>query len=135
MSTALMYDRAFRERAERRQMWGAGLLFVAVLMWAWLAYLLLAPFIVSEGSGNEKECDSRVFYDKEDPYEAYGYAKAEGGRCDAARDPAGMLALMLLSLPFAAAGVHQHSSATTALRMSAHAAEVARLEGLAASDR
>ncbi|MBT2406627.1 MULTISPECIES: hypothetical protein [unclassified Streptomyces] len=125
-ANALIYDKAFRDRADRRQTWGVFLLLVALGIWLWVAYQLLAPFSIS-GTSHDLDCGSRVFYDAGESGRK-SYAEAEGQRCAAERDLADPLALLLLALPFAVGGAFQYASGTFALRMSEHAAEVARLE-------
>ncbi|MBT2457343.1 hypothetical protein [Streptomyces sp. ISL-86] len=127
-ANALIYDKAFRDRADRRQTWGVFLLLVALGIWLWVAYQLLAPFsITRSGTSHDLDCGSRVFYDAGESGRE-SYAEAEGERCAAERDLADPLALLLLALPFAVGGAFQYASGTFALRMSEHAAEVARLE-------
>lgn len=122
---ALVYDTAFRARADRKLTWGFGLLAAAAGIWLWIAAQLLLPF-----TAESDECESRVFYTTHDvgmkwPYD--DYADAEGTRCAAERDWAGLLALLVLSLPTAVAGTVLYTSASTARQLSEHAAEVARL--------
>lgn len=130
MTTALMYDKAFRDRADRRQTWGVFMLLVAVGIWLWVAYQLLAPFTLNRGGSYKVDCGSRVFYETGESSGKHSYASVEGDRCAAERDLADPLALLLLSLPFATGGVFQYASGTFALRMSEHTAEVARLEAV-----
>ncbi|MEU9377124.1 hypothetical protein AB0D94_25565 [Streptomyces sp. NPDC048255] len=125
---ALVYDTAFRGRARRRQTWGFGLLAFSAGIWLWIASQLLLPFTGS-GRHDDLDCESRVFYtahdDRDRPYD--DYADAEGTRCSAERDWAGLLALLLLSLPTAVVGTILYTSGSTAHRLSEHAAEVNRL--------
>ncbi|MEU9108237.1 hypothetical protein AB0D54_28690 [Streptomyces xanthophaeus] len=124
---ALVYDTAFRESARRKQAWGFCLLAAAAGIWLWIACQLLLPF--SADGRDDANCESRVFYTKHSernrPYE--DYAAAEGTRCDSERDWAGLLALLLLSLPTAVVGTVLYTSGSTGHRLSEHAAEVNRL--------
>lgn len=121
-----MYDAAFRERAGRRQAWGFGLLAAAAGIWLWVAAQLVLPF--HPGHDDDNDCQSRVFYADEDRRgRQLSYAEAEGESCDRERDPAGLLALVVLSLPFAVTGTVLYTSAATGIRQSEHAAEMARL--------
>ncbi|MFD3802371.1 hypothetical protein ACFWSF_14085 [Streptomyces sp. NPDC058611] len=122
--SALVYDRDFREKAARRLAWGFGLLAAASGVWLWVAAQLLLPF----AGPSDQDCESRVFYDAGDGRQPETYAEAEGGSCEAERDLGGLLALTLLSLPFAVVGTVLYTSSSTATRLSAHAAELARLE-------
>ncbi|MEW1635296.1 hypothetical protein AB0469_14575 [Streptomyces sp. NPDC093801] len=128
---ALVFDNAFRERARRKQAWGFSLLAASAGIWLWIAAQLLLPYSVT---GRDAECQSRVFYTKEAergrPYQ--GYADAEGTRCAAERDWAGLLALLLLSLPTAVVGTVLYTSGGTGHRLSEHAAEVNRLKEFSA---
>ncbi|KJY28851.1 hypothetical protein VR44_24385 [Streptomyces katrae] len=129
---ALVYDNAFRGRARRRQAWGFCLLAASAGIWLWIAAQLVLPYSVT--GGDDSKCQSRVFYTKETdrgrPYE--GYADAEGTRCTAERDWAGLLALLLLSLPTAVVGTVLYTSGSTGHRLSEHAAEVNRLKEFSA---
>lgn len=121
---ALVYDSAFRGRAGRQQAWGFGLITAAACIWLWVAAQLLLPFTV-----DYDECESRVFYTTKDvgmKYAYEDYADAEGTSCAAQRDLAGLLALLLLSMPTAVAGTFLYTSGR-ARRLSEHAAEMARL--------
>lgn len=122
--SALVYDRDFREKAARRLAWGFGLLAVAAGIWLWVAAQLLLPF----AGPSDQDCKSRVFYDAGDGRGRETYNGAEGGPCSAERDWADLLALTLLSLPVAVVGTVLYTSSSTATRLSAHAAEMARLE-------
>ncbi|MGR4882863.1 hypothetical protein ACIPUC_26125 [Streptomyces sp. LARHCF249] len=127
---ALVYDTAFRTRADRKQTWGFGLLAVSAGIWLWIAAQLLLPFSAEHGGGSPDDCESRVFYSTREvgmKRTSTDYADAEGTRCAAERDWAGLLALLVLSLPVAVVGTVLYTSASTARRLSEHAAEVARL--------
>ncbi|MEV7525072.1 hypothetical protein [Streptomyces sp. NPDC091371] len=125
-SRALVYDTAFRARATRKMTWGFGLLAAAAAVWLWLAAQLLLPF--TPAGDDDNDCESRVFYGEEDRRgRPSSYVEAEGKACDTERDPAELLALLLLSLPFAVVGTVLYTAGRTEDRLSYHAAEVQRL--------
>ncbi|MFD7258457.1 hypothetical protein [Streptomyces sp. NPDC059874] len=125
-SRALVYDTAFRARAARKQAWGFGLLAAAAAVWLWIGAQLLLPFTPADDDDNK--CESRVFYSDEDRRgRSLSYVEAEGEACDDERDTAVLLALLLLSLPFAVVGTVLYTSGSTEDRLSHHAAEVQRL--------
>ncbi|GGP99176.1 hypothetical protein GCM10010215_26150 [Streptomyces virginiae] len=79
---------------------------------------MFAPFSIERDANGSIECASRVFYDDGDDgrkSRKQTYEEAEGIRCAVARDPADMLGLLLLSLPFAATGIFQYTSRALAL--------------------
>ncbi|MFG2984074.1 hypothetical protein ACGFYQ_22935 [Streptomyces sp. NPDC048258] len=119
---ALVYDTAFRARANRKQAWGFGLIAVASGIWLWLACQVLLPYSVEHGR-NDRECASRVFYEST----RESYADAEGTTCAMERDWADLLAVLLLSLPFAVVGTVLYTSGAADNRLSRHVAEVNRL--------
>ncbi|MER5935074.1 hypothetical protein [Streptomyces sp. NPDC002054] len=114
-------------------MWGLGLLAVAAVVWLWVVHQLVAPFTVERSSGRELECASRVFYDAGEAGQKRFYSDVEGTLCAAERDTADLLALVVLSLPFAAVGTTLYASGATSARLSEHTAELARLEALPAT--
>ncbi|WP_329380955.1 hypothetical protein OG625_16205 [Streptomyces sp. NBC_01351] len=125
-SRALVYDTAFRARATRKMTWGFGLLAAAAAVWLWIGAQLLLPFTPADDDDND--CESRVFYEDEDRRgRSLSYVQAEGKACDEERDVAVLLALALLSLPFAAVGTVLYTSGRTEDSLSYHASEVKRL--------
>ncbi|MFF4260777.1 hypothetical protein DEJ51_30675 [Streptomyces venezuelae] len=92
---------------------------------------MFAPFSIERDANGSIECASRVFYDDGDDgrkSRKQTYEEAEGIRCAVARDPADMLGLLLLSLPFAATGIFQYTSRALALALRHHGDEVAHLK-------
>ncbi|MGW5347727.1 hypothetical protein [Streptomyces sp. NPDC004050] len=124
--TAEAHETTFRARADRMRTLGVYLLIAAGAVWLWLAYQLLAPFTVNYGSSRSTDCASPVFYDEGDGRRR-SYADAEGQRCATERDPADLLALLILSVPLAAAGTFQYTRGTVALDLRRHEEELAHL--------
>lgn len=113
---------AFRARAKRTQTWGFGLLSVAALLWVWFGALLLFPYTLESGYGEERECESRLLTER-------GTAN-EGGEdmtCESERDWPELLAILGLSVPVAVVGTSLWTSGGNSHRMSEHVAEMARL--------
>ncbi|MFJ3728384.1 hypothetical protein ACIPYQ_38260 [Streptomyces sp. NPDC090045] len=129
-SLVRVYDKDFRERASRKQSLGVYLLMATGAIWIWVAYLLLVPFTLGDGTrghSNGRECASRVFYDAGDSGDKRTYADREGERCAAERDLADSLAWLLISLPFATIGLFHYTAGTLRLQMAQHASETTRL--------
>lgn len=126
------HEITFRQRADRNQTRGIFLLLVVSCIWLTLAYQLFAPFSIKRDANGSIECASRVFYDDGDDdgrkSRKQTYEEAEGIRCAVARDPADMLGLLLLSLPFAAVGIFQYTSGALTLALRHHGDEVAHLK-------
>ena len=92
-----------RDRAgmgmESRIYLGRTFLVASALVWVWLGDLLLLPFSVSAGPGEERvECRSALS------------AALEGGReprlCEGLREPSTLLAVLALALAFALIGLY-----------------------------
>lgn len=134
-SLVQVYDRDFRERATRKQSLGVCLLIATGGIWLWIAYLLLVPFTLGNGSNGSnghshshgRECASRVFYGAGESGDKRTYADLEGERCAAERDVADSLALLLVSLPFATIGLFHYAAGTANLQIAQHASERIRL--------
>ncbi|MFJ1565780.1 hypothetical protein ACIOG8_16380 [Streptomyces erythrochromogenes] len=129
-SLVQVYEKDFRERASRKQSVGVFLLIATGAIWLWVGYLLLVPFALDggrSGSGNGRECASRVFYDPGESGRKRSYADLEGARCAAERDVADSVAWLLLSLPLAAVGLHYCTVGTVGLQIARHESEKTRL--------
>lgn len=121
----------FRERGRRARAWGFGLLAVATLLWVWCGVLLATPYEIDrEYSDYPVECESRLLTDDGTANEG-----PSQDPCGDERDWPEALALLGLSVPVSVAGAVLLSCGFLGVRMSEHAAELARLHELAARDK
>ncbi|MEU0227000.1 hypothetical protein ABZ177_21890 [Streptomyces sp. NPDC006284] len=126
-----VFDTRFRERGRRTMSWGFGLLAVAALLWGWCAVLLTTPYEVDRAHfARAVECEPRLSTDDGTANE--GPSKDP---CGDARDWPEALALLGLSVPVSVAGAALLTYGLLGVRVSEHAAELARLHELAARDR
>lgn len=125
------YDLDFRDRAGRIRAWGAGLLSLAAVLWAWCAVLLLAPYTVDEEPDDRypRECESRLFTERGTAND--GIFKSD--YCQNERDWPEVLAVLGLSVPLTAAGTTLLTIGILSARMSAHAEAMRELDRLADS--
>lgn len=110
---------------------GFVLLAVAALLWVWCGVLLTTPYEVDRArAADPVECESRLF--TEDGTANEGPAKDP---CGDERDWPEVLALLGLSVPVSVAGAVLLTSGLLGVRVSEHAAELARLRELAERDK
>ncbi|MFH8974868.1 hypothetical protein [Streptomyces sp. NPDC017890] len=122
-----VFDMQFRERGRRTKSFGFGLLAVATLLWVWCGVLLTTPYeIEREYSTHPVECESRLFTDDGTANE--GPSKDP---CGDERDWPEVLALLGLSIPVSVAGAVLLTYGLIGVRVSEHAADLARLQELA----
>ncbi|MFA7764705.1 hypothetical protein [Streptomyces sp. NRRL S-448] len=129
-SLVQVYDRDFLERATHKQSLGVCLLIATGGIWLWIAYLLLVPFTLGNGTNghsNGRECASRVLYGAGESGDKRTYVDLEGEGCAAERDVADSLALLLVALPFATIGLFHYTAGTLSLQIAQHASERIRL--------
>ncbi|WP_244902913.1 hypothetical protein [Streptomyces ambofaciens] len=126
-----MFDTRFRERGRRTMGWGFGLLAVATLLWVWCGVLLTTPYEIDRAhSAHAVECEPRLFTDDGTANE--GPSKDP---CGDERDWPEALAVLGLSVPVSVAGAALLAYGLLGVRVSEHAAELARLHELATRDR
>ncbi|MEU3730831.1 hypothetical protein AB0E81_15620 [Streptomyces sp. NPDC033538] len=126
-----VFDMRFRERGRRTRSIGFGLLAVASVLWVWCGVLLATPYeIEREYSTSPTECESRLFTDDGTANE--GPAKDP---CGDERDWPEALTLLGLSVPLSVAGAVLLTYGLIGVRVSEHAAELARLQELAGRDK
>ncbi|MEV4880416.1 hypothetical protein [Streptomyces cyaneofuscatus] len=124
---SVAYDLEFREQSGRIRDWGAGLLFLAALMWGWCAILLLTSYSVETSPGNTTECASRLFTDGSTANDGL----RSGDYCASERDWPEALAVLGLSMPVALVGTALFTTGTVSRRMSAHGQAIRDLDRLA----
>lgn len=111
--------------------WGFGLLAVATLLWVWCGVLLTTPYEIDRAhSAHAVECEPRLFTD--DGAANEGPSKDP---CGDERDWPEALAVLGLSVPVSVAGAALLAYGLLGVRVSEHAAELARLHELATRDR
>ncbi|MGC9377896.1 hypothetical protein [Streptomyces sp. MH13] len=121
----------FRERSRRTTSFGLGLLAVAAVLWVWCGVLLTTPYEVDRAyATNPVECESRLFTDDGTANE--GPSKDP---CGDERDWPEALALLGLSVPVSVGGAVLLTYGLIGVRVSEHAAELARLHELAGRDK
>ncbi|MEV0323835.1 hypothetical protein ACIBKX_11355 [Streptomyces sp. NPDC050658] len=114
------FERKFGSRAEASRNWGYLLLFGAVMIWAVLAWQLMAPFDGEDGRYSGTRCESVLFYEGDAPT----WEAAETQReCHAERRWPEMLAWLGLSIPLSVGGAVLYTSGTTSLRIREYMAE------------
>ncbi|GGQ83172.1 hypothetical protein [Streptomyces flaveolus] len=126
-----VFDMRFRERGRRARALGLGLLAVATVLWVWCGVLLATSYEVEpEHARRPVECESRLFTDE---------GTANNGRtedpCGDERDWPEALAVLGLSVPLSVAGAVLVTYGLLGVRVSEHAAELARLQELAAREK
>ncbi|MCG8969303.1 hypothetical protein [Streptomyces sp. CL12-4] len=126
-----VFDMRFRERGRRARTVGLGLLAVATVLWVWCGVLLATSYEVEpEHARRPVECESRLFTDG---------GTANDGRaedpCGDERDWPEALAVLGLSVPLSVAGAVLLTYGLLGVRVSEHAAELARLQELAAREK
>ncbi|MEU3661315.1 hypothetical protein AB0E77_16390 [Streptomyces sp. NPDC032940] len=125
-----VFDTRFRERCRLIRTWGLGLLTLAAALWVWCAVLLVTDYEAeSARESRTVECESRLFTDG---------GTANEGRfkdpCGDERDWPEALAVLGLSVPLALAGAVLLTYGLVCVRVSEHAADLARWEELAARE-
>ncbi|MGC9497381.1 hypothetical protein [Streptomyces sp. WG7] len=126
-----VFDMRFRERGRRTTSFGFGLLAVAAVLWVWCGVLLTTPYEADRTyATNPVECEARLFTDdgtaNEGPFK---------DPCGDERDWPEALALLGLSVPVSVGGAVLLTYGLIGVRVSEHAAELARLHELAARDK
>ncbi|MEV8319170.1 hypothetical protein AB0Q95_33930 [Streptomyces sp. NPDC059900] len=114
------FEQDFATSAQRRRGWGGALLLVAGIIWAVLAYQLMAPF--SDGdddSSSSRKCQSMLFYEGDDPT----WQESTWDDCRAERRWPEMLGWLALSVPLSVGGAVLYTSGATSLRMREYMAE------------
>jgi hypothetical protein len=111
------YVMRLRMRAKRDEAWGFLLLGISAALWLWFAVLLLLPY-----DANGSTCESRLFTDGPTANSRASFRNP----CAAERDWPEMLGVLGLSVPVSVAGAILHTSGRVGIRLSEHAAEIAR---------
>ncbi|MER5253431.1 hypothetical protein [Streptomyces sp. NPDC002855] len=115
------FEQEFAASAQKRRAWGAALFLAAGIIWAVLAYQLMAPF--SDGddeySSSSRTCQSVLFYEGDAPT----WADATWDDCRAQRRWPEMLGWLGLSVPLSVAGAVLFTGGSTSLRMREYMAE------------
>ncbi|MYR42322.1 hypothetical protein [Streptomyces sp. SID5910] len=126
-----VFDTQFRERSRRVRTWGLGLLTVAAALWVWCAVLLTTSYEVeSEVAHRSVECEPRLLTDRGTANE--GSFKDP---CGDERDWPEALTVLGLSIPLSVAGAVLLTYGLVCVRVSEHAADLARWELLAAREK
>lgn len=114
------FEQDFAASALKRRNWGGALFFGAGIIWAVLAYQLMAPF--SDGddeSSSSRTCRSMLFYEGDAPT----WAEATWDDCRSQRRWPEMLGWLGLSVPLSVGGAVLYTSGSTSLRMREYMAE------------
>ncbi|MEK8142901.1 hypothetical protein NKH18_14195 [Streptomyces sp. M10(2022)] len=123
------FDTEFRKRALLTRDIGIGLLFVAGLLWAWCAVLLLTPYEAAKDTDGRysKSCESRLFTDGSTANEG----QWNGDYCQRERDWPEIVAVLGLSMPISLIGVAVFTNGSVSRRMSAHSQAMRELDKIA----
>lgn len=114
------FEQDFTAAAEKRRIGGAVLFLAAGVIWAVLAWQLMAPF--SDGdddSSSSRECQSVLFYEGDAPT----WHDSTWEDCRAQRRWPEMLGWLGLSVPLSVVGAVLYTGGTTSLRMREYIAQ------------
>ncbi|MFI6088509.1 hypothetical protein [Streptomyces sp. NPDC051218] len=114
------FEQDFAAGAEKRRIWGGVLFLAAGVIWAVLAWQLMAPFSEEDDdSSSSRKCQSVLFYEGDAPT----WQDSTWEDCRAQRRWPEMLGWLGLSVPLSVAGAVLYTGGTTSLRMREYMAQ------------